>query len=672
MSSLPRRSRNRAAVFCITLLATLLAAIMGWAALAAADGWPEITAEEKNLTRLPQDPEADAVVLNHVRNGKIVRKADDWVNVLNYHWRLKVLTERGKSFGKVRIPAGKLSRVSNIQARTVKADSTVVEVPADQIFEKVVLQVGNAKLTEWVFNFPAVERGAILEYRYDRHDNLLVFIDPFYFEGPEFTLRAKVTQAIPIEAGYMALPDLCNAQPTVTDWREGKMKGKLYSLELRDLPGYRDEMLMPPPREVSPHLDMVLQTFKNWYWSRLGRQDTLFTDWASVAQYVDAGYQKAVKDGQGALKPVVEGWVRDVADPQDQVRSIVRHVREDFGYIPYTQVIGLTRKIEDILKEKNADNEEKAVLLIAALKTIGVSGHPVLVSGRDTGSVNPKFFSPSQFSHVVVALTQSSGATRWIDPTIAYAPFDFMSWRNAGANALFIKEGKGELVDLPQKNELSASRFKSTVTPRPDGMATIEVEAEFLGEDGIDLREDLAPAAETARLALLQKWVADHRPGAELLTHQIENLADPEKPLRLMLGLEAPGLVTTADDVMLVRACVLTCEDSNPVSRRVRRHPVYVDRGWSEEETVLIKATGGMRVEAVPAGVNARSEVASLSFSCMTQEDGARCIRQFAARRNRWPASVTENLRKMYDRVVEADRSTITLQRTADAVAGGR
>jgi hypothetical protein len=664
--------REAAAVPLVAIVYVLLGPGAAPPARAAAEGWPEITAEERRLTKPPQDPEADAVVLINERNGKIVRKADDWVNVLDYHWRMKILTERGKRFADVRIPAQKYSRVSNIRARTVKADGSIVPVPPDQIFEKVVLQAGNFKLTERVFSFPAVEPGAIIEYRYDRHDNILVFVDPFYFEGPELTLRARVTQAIPIEAGYLALPDLCEVQPSVADWREGKMKGKMFSLELRNLPGYRDEALMPPRREVSPRLDMVLKTFKNVYWSRLGRRDLLFSDWPAVAKYVDADYQKTVKDGQGAIKPVVESWLQGVSDAEERIRAIVLRVQNDFGYIPYTTVIGLTRKIEDVLKEKNADNEEKAVLLLAALRAIGVEAHPVLVSGRDAGAVNPNFFNPSQFTHVIVALPHSSGITRWIDPTVSYSPFGFMPWQNAGAGALLIKDGQGELIDLPQKNELSVSRFKTTVRPRPDGRADIETEAEFLGEDAIDLRRDLVPAAESARLAFLQKWVADRRGGAALRSHVLENLEDVEKPLRMKLVFEAPGLVTVADDLLLVRGCVLTCEDGNPVSRRARRHPFYVDRGWNEEETVLIQAPQGLQAQAVPAGASARSEVATLTFSCMSQGDGARCSRQFVARRNRWPATVQENLRKMYDRVLEVDRSTVALQRTEGAAAGGR
>src|SRR6266568_3793694 len=166
------------------------------------DDWPAITPEERNLTRVEQDPEAAAVVILNERNGRILRKADDVVNVLDYHLRYKILNERGKRYGEVEIAAGKYSRVSDIMARSVKADGTVVPVAPDQIFEKVTFQVGGYKDTAWVFHFPVVEPGTILEYRYTRHDNALIFLPPFYFAGPEFTLRSLITQGVPEDMGY--------------------------------------------------------------------------------------------------------------------------------------------------------------------------------------------------------------------------------------------------------------------------------------------------------------------------------------------------------------------------------------------------------------------------------------------------------------------------------------
>lgn len=639
----------------------------------SADDWPPITPEEKSLTKLSQDPEADAVVLNQERTGKIVPKGDDWVNALQYHWRLKVLTEAGKRYGEVHIRASKGSRVSDIRARTVKKDGTVVPVAADQIFEKVVLQVGSSKRTEWVFNFPAVEPGAILEYRYNRHDDYFLYLDPFFFAGSEHTLRARVTQAFPDAMGYTVLPALCppEAKPAVTGWREGKMRGQQVTLEIKNLPGYGREFLMPPPREAGPYLEMVLLSWKNAYVEALGRQDRVMTDWSAVAQYAGYYYDRAVKDGQPVLKPLVDGWLQGIPDPEQRVKAVFRHVQDDFRYLPWDNVLGWSRSIENLIKDKTADNEEKAVLLRAALKAAGVDSHIALVSGKHAGPLNPKFFSLSQFTHAVVALPRPAGGYQWLDPTEAHSPFGFVPWKDSGAGALLIKYKQGEVLDLPVRNELNATRYRVTVIPRAGGRADLEVEAEYLGEDAIDMREELVPAGEDARKAFLQEWADDERPGAVLKSYAIENLGDVDQPLKIRMQIEAPGLVTLAEGIVLVRGCVLTCFDANPVTRGTRQYPFYVDRGWNEDETVVIRPPEGMAAAQPPPPLQARSSIASLTASCSSQGDGSvRCSRQYVARRNRWPASELTSLRGMFERVVQADRATVAFQQAEAGTAG--
>jgi hypothetical protein len=88
------------------------------------------------------------------------------------------------------------------------------------------------------------------------------------------------------------------------------------------------------------------------------------------------------------------------------------------------------------------------VLLVAALRSLGLEGFPALVSGRDGGSVNPKFFSLSQFTHTVAVLPGPGGALQYLDPTVSYAPAGFMPWQDSGADALLLKDGEtGKVVE---------------------------------------------------------------------------------------------------------------------------------------------------------------------------------------------------------------------------------
>jgi len=626
--------------------------------------WPEITEQERALKSVPQDPEADAVILRRTRRGKIVEENHFVTNYLDYHWRMKILNERGRKYSEVHIPSRKYSEVSGIEARTIKADGTVLPVAPDQIFEKLVEKGRGYKLTEFVFNFPGVEPGVILEYRYKRHVSSIIYIEPWLFAGPEFTLYSRVSQAVHEATAYRILCDKCpNPEPESTPWKEGKVKGKLLTVEMKDVPAYREERMMPPVAEVSPRIEMVLRALEGAQWAALGREDNLFTDWDSVAKYTRFYYAKAYKLDEVSMKQAVSGWTQGVASQDEKLKAIFRHVTDDFRYVPYDDVYANTSSVGDMLKKKSADNEEKAVLLVAALRSIGVPANIVLVVGKDKGTLVTTYYSLSQFSHVIVAVPQPDKTAIWLDPTVAYLPYGFMPWQDSGAGALYISETGSALINLPQKDEISGTRYQITVKPRAEGPAELDVVAEFQGEDAIEMRQELLPASESARTAYLQSWLKEKRPGAALKSFQAEDLEAIDKPLRLKMTIEAPELVTKAESLLLVRGCVLGCEDSNPISRAERSYPFYVDRGVNSEQTVTIVPPAGMKAAAPPKPVALKSVLGSLTVSCSSQGDGSmRCTRRFTAPRGRWPAAEQDNIRKMFGSIVEADRTAVAFQ----------
>src|SRR6267142_2704094 len=107
LDSPSKQCRAAVPLCCLRLILALVSTggSLLWAATSpsdqSAEAWPDITPEERSIKRVEQDPDADAVVLVKERSGKILKKADDFVNVLDYHLRYKILTERGKHYGEV-------------------------------------------------------------------------------------------------------------------------------------------------------------------------------------------------------------------------------------------------------------------------------------------------------------------------------------------------------------------------------------------------------------------------------------------------------------------------------------------------------------------------------------------------------------------------------------------
>jgi len=115
----------------------------------------------------------------------------------------------------------------------------------------------------------------------------------------------------------------------------------------------------------------------------------------------------------------------------------------------------------------------------------------------------------------------------------------------------------------------------------------------------------------------------------------------------------------------------MTCTDSNPISRGPRQHPFYVDRGWNREEAVIVRAPASMKAGQSRPAISTKSVIGNLILTCMPQADESfECSRAFVVRRNRWPASEQANIRAMFDKIVEADRTTAAFQQPEEDGAG--
>ncbi len=96
-----------------------------------------------------------------------INDASDAGTDFTHYLRVKVFTERGKeSQSKIDIHYLNGVSVRDIAGRTIKPDGTIVELKKDAIFDREIVKFGRLKLKAKSFVMPAIEPGAIIEYRW--------------------------------------------------------------------------------------------------------------------------------------------------------------------------------------------------------------------------------------------------------------------------------------------------------------------------------------------------------------------------------------------------------------------------------------------------------------------------------------------------------------------------
>jgi hypothetical protein len=143
----------------------ILCALIPMAQAAVHADWRPVTAEELALKRSDIDPNADAEALFH----------DVWIDqrsTTNYI-RFKIFNDRGREkYSDVKIEYWSGFHISDINARTIHRDGTIIDVSKDSVFDKVEVKRGNSKVKVLSFALPSVEPGSIIEYRWTEDNRL--------------------------------------------------------------------------------------------------------------------------------------------------------------------------------------------------------------------------------------------------------------------------------------------------------------------------------------------------------------------------------------------------------------------------------------------------------------------------------------------------------------------
>ena len=125
---------RRCMVIAFSLLLFFLAERQG----AAAD-WHAVSDEERRLTAADiGDPEADAAIL--FREGHLDDTSPDGTT-LRVYMRIKIFNERGRRYADVQLPYRvELGRITDVSARTIRADGSFIDVTSRDIFDRVMLK----------------------------------------------------------------------------------------------------------------------------------------------------------------------------------------------------------------------------------------------------------------------------------------------------------------------------------------------------------------------------------------------------------------------------------------------------------------------------------------------------------------------------------------------------
>ena len=396
-------------------------------------------AEEGSRAGEPGDG-TDAVLLEESLELEIVSDREAHVRYLN---RTQVLTPRGvERYGVASIGYNPSVTLQNLRASVVSPAGTRVEVKKNQISDASSFAsfelYSDSKQRD--IHFPGVAPGSVLEYRYEEKVSNLFFLPREFLLQEEIPARSKTLTvtaptSIPLQTKVILGAPVHTEEP-----RGGSV---VQSWRVQDVPAFRRESDMPPDEDALPKISI---SPKRMVW---GDVTIDAGDWNGVARWywqLARGRMDPTDQVSASARQLVAG----AQDPDEKARRLYEFLQEKITYVAIELGIGGWQPHENgqVLLHRYGDCKDKATLLIAMLRSIGLDGFPVLIRTRDAGLLRRDFVSPA-FNHAIVALPRPDGYL-FLDPTSESTPFGDLPWTDQGVPVLVVKaDGRGDLVETP-------------------------------------------------------------------------------------------------------------------------------------------------------------------------------------------------------------------------------
>lgn len=657
----PSFSLPRAVLLCLTI------ALFSSIALAGDDWKPIDPADLASKTPVVEkDADAEALFWEvRVDDGE----ADELI-FTNYV-RVKVFTERGKeSQSKIDLPYRGSYRIKDIAARTVKADGTIVELKKDDVFERTLLKMNGVKVKAKSFAMPAVEPGAIVEYRWreirgGRSANYVQL--QFQRDIPVRNLTYLVRPYSGPYANGMSYRPF--HMPNGLKFE--KVKDGFYRAQLSNVAAFHEEPRMPPEDEV-----------RSWILLYYTRDQKIAPDkyWSDLGKGIYENSKDEMKVNDDVRKKAAE-IVGDASTADEKLKRIYEFCHVQIKNYVRDESLTPDEKAKFKANKSPADTLKRGIgtggnidSLFAALSTAaGFEAHLAISGNRQNIFLDRDFTNPYFLDSSFIAV-KVNDKWQFLSPAEYYTPYGMLRWLEEGQNALIISK-EPEWVMTPMSSaDRSVQKSVGKFRLLEDGTLEGEVRIEYTGQLAMDKKYYNDDDSPQQREDTLRAMIKERMSTAELTNVKIENVTDPAKPFTYDYHIRVSGYAQRTGKRLFLQPAFFEHGVAPLFSGSDRRQAVYFHYPWREEEEVTIALPEGYALDSpdapAPFSIGATGQYKP---SIGITKDGKDLIfkRSFffcGGDAIIFPLNSYGQLKLVFDRINKEDNHTITLkQNTASA-----
>lgn len=576
----------------LLLLSTgLLPAAPAWSGTPAWDSpmdmnqravWGEVAAEDLRWTEFPPDTNANAVILSDY--GEVTFHGDFEIRKIR-HTRIKILNEAGYSRGDVGFSyhsADNLQRLRRVEAATYTLDDSG-EVQRHPLPQSAITEDDvTSRYTLVRFSMPALEPGAVIEYRYEITSRNPYFLSDWTFQSSEPTLWSEFEAQIPAVLGYVQVSQFfqhleireSEAVQRILELSRPDIAGTTHRWAMKNVPALRDEPYMT---SRSDYLNRIRFQLSEFLLPGIGRRPVLH-DWDTVAdelrRHSDFGRQIGTNR---AMRQQVSEITSGLDDPEEIIQAVHNYVRD---HIHWNEEYGIMADngVRSTFRDQTGNGSDINLLLISLLREAGIDAHPVIIRLRSSGRVIDLYPMIGQFNHTL-ALAATGDQVYILDATRENLEWNLLPFGALAERGLLIRRNP-EWITFGAFSPSHRRAFAQARVCGESGTLSGTIQSRHSGYAGYYSRRSVSRSSEEE---FLRTVYLEHFDDPEINNQDFTDLDNPDAPLVFRFDFENARSGYEVDGRIYLSPHILYRIDDNPFTLEDRHFPVDfgIPRIWN-------------------------------------------------------------------------------------------
>ena len=453
---------------------------------------------------------------------------------------------------------------------------------------------------------------------------------------------------------------------------EPRVNGTSYSWELSNLP--------PVPLEpLSPKLTYLVPRLAVSYFPPATTQVSIktFANWGEVAAWMSELEDPQVIVDDALARKAME--LTALAKTEfDKIRAIAGYV-QNIQYISIQTGIGRgggyrPRASNEVFAKSYGDCKDKANLMRAMLKVVGIEAIPVSIYAGDPNYVRTSWPSPQQFNHCIIAVkvsdqTQAStiiqhptlGRLLIFDPTDEETLIGDLPSHLQGSLALIDAKSETDLVRMPvTPPEMNQLERIATLELQSDGAIAGQIRELANGQTGAYFRTQFRRLSKPEYTGMIERWLTSGATSARLNKMEpSDNTAEGRFTLNVDFSATQYGQLMQGR-LLVFKPAIVSRREDLALTAAKRKHPVVLTAN-AYSETVQVKLPAGFTVDEVPDEVKIETSFGSYVTSYEVKNNELVFKRQLSQKATTIDPADYEKVRKFFESIRAAENAPVVL-----------